>query len=180
MTVKEISEAAELTGAAQALVREDSTPSTYLDSLEKAEQPLYEDAIRFLAFQLEVVNGVKWACACVRELQSPEAAQRKNETLDASEQWTRTPTDEARWAAKNVSRKSQARGSSKLIAMAVFFSGGSIAGAGAPETPPPKNLAQKMVAGAVQGAINSYMVEKAEERRKRALEIGRKIGGGSI
>ncbi len=110
MTVKEISEAAELTGAAQALVREDSTPSTYLDSLEKQPQPLYEDAIRFQAFQLEVVNGVKWACACVRELQSPEAAQQKNETLDASEQWTKTPTDEARWAAKKVSDKSKARG----------------------------------------------------------------------
>jgi hypothetical protein len=176
MTVKEITETAELTGAAQALVREDSTPATYLDSLEKAQQPLYEDAIRFLAFQLEVLNGVKWACACVRELQSPEAAQKKNEALDASEQWTKTPTDETRWAAKKVSSKSKARGSGKLIAMAVFFSGGSIAGAGAPETPPPKNLAQKMVAGAVQSAIFSHMPEKADERKKRALAIGRGMG----
>jgi len=173
MTVKEISEAAELSPAAQALAKDDSTPATYVDSLEKQPEPLYPDAIKFMAFQMEAQSAVKWACACVRELQAPELKDQKNETLDACEQWTKSPNDEARWTAKKTSDKAKPSGSTKLIAMGVFFSGGTIAGPGAPETPPPKNLAQKMLAGSVQSVVMSYKPETASDRYKRALAIGK-------
>lgn len=171
MTVKEISETAGLSAEAQALVQEDSTPSTYLDSLEK--QKLYQDALKFLAYKMPVDAGVKWACASVRELQSPERKQQKNEPLEASEQWTKTPADQTRWAAKKAADDSKMRGPAKLVATAVFLSGGSIAGPGAPETPPPKYAAQKLIAGSIQIAVVSYTPEKSDERYKRALAIGR-------
>jgi hypothetical protein len=174
MTVKEIGEVADLSGNARTLIKEDSTSSTYLDSLEK--EKLYQDAIVFLAYDLAVDAAVKWACACVRELQPPEAKEQKNETLDACEQWAKAPNDPARWAAKKASDKAKARGASKLIATAVFMSGGSIAGAGAPEIPPPKYLAQKMINGAVQSSVRSYEPQKADERLKRAVAMGRSPG----
>jgi len=171
MTVKEIIQIADLTAAARALGKDDSTSLTYLDSLEK--QQLYRDAIVFLAYDKPVDAAVKWACSCMRTLQDPKLKKRKNPTLDACERWAKAPNDPARWAVKRTSDRSNAAGPSKLLAMAVFLSGGSIAGAGAPETPPPKYAAQKMIAGTVQVSVISYMPQKADERYKRAVAMGR-------
>jgi hypothetical protein len=171
MTVKEISDTAGLSAPAQALVREDSTPASYLDSLEK--EKLYQDALKFLAHKMPVDAGVKWACASIRELQSPEKKQQKNQPLEASEQWTKTPGDQTRWAAKKAADNSDMRGPAKLVANAVFLSGGSIAGPGAPEIPPPRGAAQKLIAGSVQIAVVSYTPEKSDERYKRAIAMGK-------
>jgi len=170
MTVKEISETADLSEPARALVKEDSTPSNYLDSLEKQE--LFPDAIRFLAYKLPTDAGIKWASACVKELRAPEDKE-KDEPPDASDQWIKAPGDPTRWAAKAAADKAKKAGPSKLVAMAVFMSGGSIASPGAPETPPPKYLAQKLIAGTVQVAVVSLEPQKAKERYKRAIAIGK-------
>jgi hypothetical protein len=171
MTVKEISEVSTLSGGALALVQEDSTPSTYLDSLEK--QQLFQDAIKFLAHKLAVDVGVKWACACVRELQDPELKQQKDEPLEAAEQWIKAPGDPSRRAAKDAADKAKTMGASYLVAMAVFLSGDSITPPDAPETKPPPYSAQKLIAGSVASAAVSYMPEKADEHYKRALAMGR-------
>ena len=135
MTVKELSETAGLSAPACALVKDESTPSAYLDELEKQE--LYTDAVRFLAFKLPPDAGIKWAIACIKELRSPESQKEKDEALDASNAWIKTPGDQTRFAAKDAGGKAT-KGESKLLAMAVFMSGGSLAPPGAPETPPPR------------------------------------------
>ena len=173
MTVKEISQIADLSAPALALAGEAPAPSAYLDSLEK--QQLFQDAIRFLAYKMAVDAGVKWACACIRELQSPESKNEKNEALEAAEQWVKTPGDPTRWAAKEAAGKPKVRGASKLVAMAVFFSGGSITPPQAPETPPPPHLAQKMIAGSVDATVLGYEPAKATERYKRAVAMGRAL-----
>lgn len=169
MTVKEMSETAGVSGAAQALVKEDSTPSAYLDSLQQAE--LYPDAVRFLAFKLPTDAGIKWASACIRELSSPESKQEKDPPLDASDNWVKAQGDNTRWAAKDAADKSEKGGSSKLLAMAVWMSGGSLSPPGNPETPPPPFTAQKMIAGSVQVTVLSHEPQKAKERYQQALKM---------
>jgi hypothetical protein len=173
MTVKEIGEISNLTDGARALVREDSTPSSYLDSLEKQE--LFQDAIRFLAHKLPSDAGVKWASTCVRELQAPEQKEQKNEPLEAAGEWIKAPGDATRWAAKDAADKAKATAPANLVAMAVFLSGGSIAPPEAPETMPPPYTAQKMIVGSILAAVLSYAPEKAPERYKRALAMGREL-----
>jgi hypothetical protein len=174
MTAKELSETADLSGAARALVKDESTPSGYLEELEKQE--LYPDAVRFLAFKLATDAGIKWASACIKELRSPESKKEKDEALEAADAWIKTPTDQTRFAAKEAAGKAT-KGESKLLAMAVFMSGGSLAPAGAPETPPPKYSAQKMIAGSVQVTVVSHEPAKANERYKQALKIGKALDG---
>jgi hypothetical protein len=173
MTVKEISEISNLSEGARALVQEDSTPPAYLDSLEKQE--LYQDAIRFLAHKLPTDAGVKWASACVRELRAPDPKEQKDEPLDASDQWIKAPGDPTRWAAKEASDEAKTAGPSKLVAMAVFLSGGSVSPPGGPETPPPPYSAQKMIAGSVLVAVVCHEPQKAAERYKRALQMGKAL-----
>jgi hypothetical protein len=206
MTVKELSETAGVSGAAQALVKEESTPSTYLDSLEKQE--LYQDAIYFLAYKLPIDAGIKWSSACVKEFRPPASQdqpagkepvgkdqpvgktqppgkdqvpgkekEEKDEPLEAADQWIKAPGDPTRWAAKEAADKAKKSGPSKLTAMAVFMSGGSMTPAGAPVTPPPQYLAQKMIAASVLVAVVSHEPQKSKERYKKALALGKKLDG---
>jgi hypothetical protein len=173
MTVKEIAEISKLSEGAQALVQEDSTSSAYLDSLEKGG--LFQDALRFLAHKLPIDAGVKWAAACARELRAPEGKDQKDEPLEASEQWIKAPVDPTRWAAKEAADKAKTPGPSNLVAMAVYLSGGSMSPPGSPETPPPQYAAQKMIAGSVLVAVVSHEPQKATERYKRALAMGKAL-----
>jgi hypothetical protein len=176
MTVKEISDTAGLTEAAHALVKEDSTPSSYLETLEKQE--LFQDAIRFLAHKLPADAGVKWASACIKDLQSPESKQQKDEPLEAADKWVNAPGDPTRWAAKDAADKAKNPGPSNLVAMAVFMSGGSMSPPGSPETPPPQYAAQKMIAGCVLVVVVSHEPQKANERYKKALALGKALDAG--
>ena len=173
MTVKELSETASLSGTALELVREESTPSSYLEDLEKKE--LYQDAIRFLAFKLPTDAGIKWASSCLKELRNPQDKDKKDEPLDAADQWVKAPGDPTRWAAKEASDKTSKNGPSNLLAMAVFMSGGSLSPPGAPMTPPPKYAAQKLIAGTVLVVVVSFELQKAAERYKRALKLGKAL-----
>ena len=173
MTVKELSETAGVSGTAKALVKDESTPSTYLDSLEKAE--LYQDAILFLTYKLPTDAGIKWASACIKELRSPESKDKKDEPLDASDQWVKAPGDQTRWAAKNAADNVKEAGPSKLVAMAVYMSGGSLSPAGGPETPPPQYAAQKIISGSIVVTVVSHEPQKANERYKQALKLGKAL-----
>jgi len=175
MTVKELSETAGLSDAARALVQDGSTPSGYLDSLEKQE--LYRDAIRFLAYKLPTDAGVKWASSCIKEMSSPESKKEKDEALEASDQWVKTQGDPTRYAAKDAADKTKKAGPSKLLAMGVFMSGGSMSPPGAPQTAPPPYMAQKMIASTIPIVVMSYEPQKATERYKQALKMGKALDG---
>jgi hypothetical protein len=170
MTTREISEAANLTENANALLREDSTPSAFLDSLQ--EHGLYEDAVRFLAHHLAIGAGIKWAVASVRELQPPDQKDR-NEALDAADQWIKTPSDPARRAAKSAVDRAKDTSAGELAALAVFMSGGSITPPESPDVYPPPYAAHKMVAGSVRVAVVTHDPQHVADRYRRALAIGR-------
>ena len=174
MTVKEISEISNLSEGARELVREDSTPATYVDSLEKQE--LFQDAIRFQAHHLATDAGVKWACACARELQPPDRKDKKNESLEAADRWLQAPGDATRWTAKEAAEKGGMESPGDLAAMAVFLSGGSITPPEAPETQAPPYSAQKMLVGSILIAVLADQPEKAGGRYKRALALGKALG----
>jgi hypothetical protein len=171
MTTKEISEAANLSAGAHALLREDSTPEVFLAELEKQE--LYEDAVSFWAHKLTPADGVKWALACMRELESPEQKARKNESLAAADRWVLAPGDDARWAAKNAADKSVDTPPADILAHGIFLSGGSVTPPQSPEIQPPPFAAQKLIAGSVRVTVLTHEPQNAAARYKRALALGR-------
>ena len=171
MTVKELSQTASLTLAAQELAREDSTASSYVDVLEQKE--LYEDAIRFTAYSREPLPAIRWASTCIHQLRDPQQA--NDACLDAADRWLETPGEPARQAAGAAADKPEAAGAGRLAALAVFLSGGSIASPGSPmAVEPPAYTAQQLVAGAVTIAVVSHEPEHAVERYKKALELARR------
>jgi hypothetical protein len=173
MTAREIVDISGVSEAARVLAQDDSTPSSYLDSLEKQE--LYQDAVRFLAHKLPPDAGVKWGVRCLRELAAPERKDQKDAPLEASEAWIKSRDDAARFAAKEAADNTPNTGASNLVAMAVYMSGGSLTPAGAPEVFPPPYSAQKMIAGSVIVAVVSHEPQHANDRYKRALAMGKEL-----
>lgn len=173
MTTKETADAANLSENARMLLRDDSTPAQYLDSLEKAG--LFPDALRFLALNLAPDLSIKWAVACARELQSPEQKNQKDEPLEASERWIQAPNDATRRQARAAADRAKDRGPSSLIAMAVFMSGGSVASPAAPDVQPPPYTAQRMAGGSVQVTVVMDQPERLQERYRKALELGKAL-----
>jgi hypothetical protein len=173
MTAREIGEAANLTVGAHGLLHDDSTPSTFLDALER--QGLFEDAVNFLAHKLPPEHGVKWALACLRELQSPEQQQRKSASREAAERWVTAPGDPARWAAKDAADISKDTTAADMLALGIFLSGGSIASPDAPAVHPPPYSGQKLIAGSVRVTVLTHEPQYAAQRYQRALVLGREL-----
>jgi phosphopantetheinyl transferase (holo-ACP synthase) len=171
MTTKEIGEAANLSASAHGLLREDSTPESFLAALQKRE--LYEDAVSFWAHKLTAADGVKWALACIRELESPEQKTRKNESLVAADRWVLAPGDDTRWAAKEAADKATDTTPADILAHGIFLSGGSVTPPQSPEVQPPPYAAQKLISGSVRVTVLTHEPQNATARYKRALALGR-------
>jgi len=173
LTTAEIATAANLTEKGQALVTEESGPSRFVDLLES--NGLFRDAIQFLAHGLPIHIAVKWGCLCSREMLPADQLEKSKESLEAAEAWLTAPDDEARWRARNAAEKSNMSSPVDLIAMAAFFSGGSIVPADAPATPPPAYVANKMAGGGIQLAVLSQLPAEAAQRFRRSLQISREV-----
>jgi len=172
MTTREVSDIAGLTFGARSLVKGEFSPSAYLGALE--ESALFEDAIRFRAHELPLRSAVAWAAACVRDLRAAGVVP-DSKSLEAAENWLKVPDDSTRWAARDAADKSGMSVPDDCVAMAVFFSGGSMSPPGAPEAPPPPQASQQFSAAAVRLAVLSVTPEKSKEPYRRALEISRKL-----
>jgi hypothetical protein len=171
MTTKEISDAANLSAGALALLREDSTPETFVAVLEKQE--LYEDAVNFWAHKLGTNDGVKWALACIHELESPEQKARKDASREAADRWVLAPNDASRWAAKEAADKSADTTPADVLAMGIFLSGGSVTPPQGPVVEPPPYSAQKLISASVRVTVLTHEPQHAAERYRRALALGR-------
>jgi hypothetical protein len=176
MTAREIGENANLSSGGLSLITGEMSPAACLDALE--ERGLYEDAVRFLAHKLAVRGGIQWAVECARELEAPERKERPNEPLEAAQRWLLAPSEATRQAARQAADRCPDKSAATLIAMAVFFSGGSITPPGGAEVEPPPYSAQKMVAGGVRIAVVSHDPAHAGERYRRALASGRQADTG--
>jgi hypothetical protein len=173
LTTNDILVAANVSEEAKTIFKPDLGPSKFVHLLESRN--LFKDAIQFLAHGLPIEIAVKWACACSRELLSPDRIERAKESLERVEAWLKTPDESNRWNARDAADKSGLSSPADLIAMAVFFSGASITPPETPATPPPPYLANKMVGGAIQLAVLSQKPEQAVERYRTTLRLSREM-----
>ena len=173
MTTADIVVSAKLSEEGKTLAASDPGPTRFVQLLES--RGLFKDAIQFLTHGLPIEVAIRWGCAAIRELMGEEDQGASAEALEAAEHWLQTPGDEARWKARSAAEKAGMSSPADLIAMAAFFSGGSITPADTPVTAPPPYVANRMAANGIQLAVLSRLPEKATERYQRALQIGRQV-----
>lgn len=153
---------------------------TAVDALVTRE--LLGDAAQLVAHALPPRESVWWAWWCARRALDPDApdAAAASRALAAAEQWIAQPTDEHRRAAMTAAEVVGPGTSAGCAGLAAFFSAGSIAPVGAPDTVAPPFLAAKVVAGGVMLAAAAPPAAQSAERYRlfitQGLEVGRRIG----
>jgi len=170
VTLRNLCERAKLGDAAKALLKDEHTSRQFLELLLGKE--LFLDATRFLAFALPKREAVGWGCLCVRHSQGTEDASQISKTQVAAEKWVANPDEGNRQAAKVAVPEDGPESPSDLLALAAFYSGGSVVAPELEPIPPPDHVTSQLVVGAVMIAAVKTQPEKAAEKYRVFLQKG--------
>jgi hypothetical protein len=163
-------------GQIMALLDRDNGPG------EAAGKPLHEwfgtlvsggdvsQAIMFMAQALPRYECVVWGTQALIDI---AAADRNDPVMIAVLRWVDNPDDSLRRLAEAAAEREHRNTAAKLLALAVQFSGGSLAAAEFPPVLPPPEVCAKMVATALVTGIHSRPDPDAAART--VLAIGEKM-----
>jgi hypothetical protein len=152
------------------LLKDEHTSRQFLELLVGKE--LFPDATRLLAFVLPKREAVGWGCLCVRHSLGTEDAAQISKTQVAAERWVSNPDEGNRQAAKAAVAEDGPESPSDLLALAAFYSGGSVVAPHLEPVPPPDHVTAKLVAGAVMIIAVQTQPEKAAEKYRVFLQKG--------
>ena len=170
VTLRNLCEQAKLGDAAKALLKDEHAPKQFLELL--VGKQLFLDAIRFLAFSLPKREAVGWGCLCVRHSLGTEDPSKISPTQVAVEKWVANPEEGNRQAAKAAVKEDGPESPSDLLALAAFYSGGSVVAPDLEPIPPPDHVTSQLVVGAVTIAAVKTQPEKAAEKYRVFLQKG--------
>lgn len=166
----------ELTRDGRAVLRDDMMPGTFLSLLEQKQ--LYKDAIRFVAYLLPKRQAVWWGCLCVWETVRPTPPATIDLALQAAVRWVQEPSEENRRAAEAPGKAVGVSVPAGAVALAAFWSGGSMSRPDLPIVPPPPLLTAKTIAGALVAAAEQGERGQLADRYRRFLALARDVDGG--
>lgn len=162
----------------QPLAEKTKTPEAMIQELVAAEK--YDDALRLRAFLLEKRLAVWWGVCCLREglkrpLPPPQTA-----AVDAAAQWAAEPDESRRRAAEARAAAAGYAGPGGTLALAAFWSDGSLAPEGAAEVEPDERLTSRGVSVALLTA--AYMDDPIEAPKlmEAFLERGQEAADGQL
>jgi hypothetical protein len=162
--------------AAGKLLTPELTAEKYLQLLVQNKH--YVDAVRVLAYSLPIRAAISWANWCARQFSEAHPAEKFSVALEAVDSWLADPSEENRRAAMTAAEQADFGTPAGSSALAVFFSGGSVAPPDAPVVPPAEYQASNLAVGAVLLSALSKEPEKAEARYQAFLAQGQKIAAG--
>lgn len=174
-TAADICARVDLSPEARAFLLPTLSPQGYLSLLVDAEQ--IGDAIRFLAFALPMREGVWWACVTARNtLADPSVTEVR--CLEEATAWVYEPDEKRRRSCMAVAESANFEGAAAYAALAVFWSGGSMAPEGMPEVLPDPKLGPIGVGASVLLSITSGDARRLKERFDAAMRRGVDIANG--
>jgi hypothetical protein len=172
----QVAQLATLSEKAAAMIGAGDRPSAFFARLRG--EGLADDALLFAAQALPRLAAVKWACHCAAD---GPAARNPADTraLRAALDWAEDPSEAARRAAQAAADAAEYRSPEAFAALAVFWSGGSIA----PETSPvpvpaAANLCGKAAYAAAALAAARGDAAKAASRKDSYLDIAAQLACG--
>src|SRR5437867_5930132 len=157
---------------AKKLLTDRLTAEQFLQLLIENKQ--YIDAVRVLAYALSTRQAIVWASFCARHYSEANPSEESLTALEAVDKWLAEPDDDKRRETMNAAKLARFDTPAGSAALAVFFSGGSLAPADAPVVPPSESLTPNSVVGTVLLATLLKEPEKAEEKYQFFLAQGLK------
>jgi hypothetical protein len=176
----DVSKGLPLGDKARQLLSPELTPSQYFDRLLAGQH--YLDAVRFVARDLPKRQAVAWGCQCVRRVAGTQPPPLVESALGAAEKWVADPSEANRRATMSAAEAAGFGTSAGSVAVAAFWSGGSLGPAKLAAIPPAEDLTAKAVASAVMLAAVQTEPEKGPEKYRwflaQAAEVLKSIHQG--
>jgi uncharacterized protein DUF6931 len=175
-TVADLVIAAELGDEALQLLASDdvhSGPREFISILSK--RGMFPEAVRFLAFALPKRECVWWAWVCARKASGAEPAPSIRAALEATERWIVKPTDAHRREAMKAAEAADLGTPAGCAALAVFFTGGSMAPPNVPAVAPGEFSTAKAVTGTIILAAVSAEPARAADKFREYLKLGLEV-----
>jgi hypothetical protein len=161
------------------LLDDDPTCSEFFERLKRERQ--MAPAIRFLAMALPKREAVWWGCLCLWHAvdASLEALPRpQRQALRAAVEWLVDPSESTRRQAETKGNAAQPATAAGALAMAAFYSDGSLTPPHLPRVPPAPHLTGKAVAAAILLAATLHGGKKEPLLQRQFLTIGEAIADG--
>ncbi|MFC6486409.1 DUF6931 family protein [Nitratireductor sp. GCM10026969] len=174
-TAAEICERVDLSPEAKAYLLPDVSPQGYLSLIVEAEH--VGDAVRFLAFSLPIREGIWWACVVANsEIEAPSEIE--STCLERAAAWVYEPTEARRRSCMEAAELAKFEGAAAYAALAVFWSGGSLAPEDMPEAPADPSLGPIGVGASVLLSLTRGDPQKLGHRFETAIKRGTDIANG--
>jgi hypothetical protein len=175
MTAAKICSLLDLSEESEQLLLPEHTPEAFVDTLIEHEQ--FADAISVLAFYLPKHQAVVWAHRCVQELLGSEFSPDEQAVMKVSQEWIDDPSEDNRRAAKAAAEENGFQSVPCWVALAAFWSNGSLAPPDLPEVPPDARLTSQGVSAALVMTATHGDATKSSEKYQQILKTGQEILG---
>lgn len=177
-TAVQIAEELELAGEPAAIAKTVATGPELVAALAAAE--MFAKAIRVQAHILPKRHSVWWGVCAVRELALADFPETETAAVDAAAAWVADPAESRRRDAEAAAGATKYSGPGSWLAMAAFWSGGSLAAPHLPEVPPDDKLTGQGVTNSLMIAATYQAPLEAKNRYRAMLATALKVASGKI
>ena len=147
----------------------DMAPAHYFAKL--VDSGRLADAVNFLATALPRFESVTWAARTVRGLSDPDGDGCAEEiALKTALLWLQDPVESRRRAAFDAAAAAKPNSAERMAALAVFYSGGSVAPPDCHPLQAPREAAGRFSAGAI--LLAAARARDTEQALRKALASG--------
>lgn len=174
-TAQEISDRAQLSAESRPYLVPSLSPQGFLSLLVEAEN--IGDAVRFMAFALPIREAIWWAYM-VAKSNLPAPTELEARCLERAAAWVYEPSDARRRSCMECAESAKFEGAAAYAALAVFWSGGSLAPEGMPEAEPDPRLGAIGVGASVLLSLTAGEPAGLQARFEQALSRALDIANG--
>lgn len=136
-------------------------------------------AVDFLAHALPRFESVCWAARVLDEASRTRPLPTRDQlALDTVLRWIGDTTEPNRFAARDASDTAGSRSAERLLALAVYLSGGSISLPELPPVNPPPEACARFAAGAVKTA--AFRTDTPKDMLQKALVLAEAVASGGV
>lgn len=167
-----------LSEAARQCLPSCDTPQDFVRCLR--DKGLAGDALTVLPHLLPHRVAIWWGCLCVWDAHRLQASEPHLLAMEAIVRWVHLPSEPHRRTCEHFGRALGMNISPGALAMAAFWSGGSMSAPGMPHVPPPAGLAAQVVAGALHLAAVQRDAQHYLDHVRQYLAIGLDVAAGRL
>lgn len=146
-------------------------PKTYFDAL--VARDAHDDAVAFLGAALPRLAAVQWSLATLEQAPASGRTTYGGDLLGAVRAWLKDPGDPSRRRAWELVRSTEESSPERLLASAIFYSGGSIAPEDCEPVQPEPHLCGRLSATAILACAHAS--DDAESIMRFAVAEGDRI-----